>query len=46
MGVGDGLEAKDRLYYPLAQRQSHGVLSKAKKQVQCTCQARTVVGSS
>ena len=32
--------------HPLVQRQSHCVFSEAKKQAQCTCQARTVIGSS
>ena len=38
-----GWEAKGGLYYPLAQ---NCVFSKAKKQPQCTCQARTVIDSS
>ena len=45
-GVGGGWEAEDRLNHPLAQRKSHCVLSKAQKQPQCTCQDKTVVGSS
>ena len=46
MSVGGGWEAKGKLYYPLAQRQSHCVFSKAQKQPQYTCQAWMVVGSN
>ena len=46
MGVGGGWEAKGRLNHPLAVRKSHCVLSKAQKQLQCTCQDKTVVGNS
>ena len=35
-----------RLYNPLVQRQSSCVFNEAQKQPQCTCQAKTVVGSS
>ena len=45
MGVGDGWESEGGLYHPSAQRQSHYVFGEAKKQPQCTCQARTVVSS-
>ena len=38
--------AEDRLNHPLAQEQSHCVFSKTQKQPQCTCQAKTVAGSS
>ena len=46
VGVGGGWEAEGRLNHPLAVRKSHYVLSKAQKQPQCTCQDKTVVGSS
>ena len=45
MGVG-GWEAEGRLNHPLAQRKSHCVFSKTQKHPQCTCQNKTVVGSS
>ena len=41
-----GWESEGGLYHPSAQRQSHCVFSKAKKQPQCTCQAKIVIGSS
>ena len=44
MGVGRW-EAEGRLNHPLTQRKSCCVFSKAQKQSQCTCQAKTVVGS-
>ena len=46
MGVRGGWEAEGRLNHPLAVRKSRCVLSKAQKQPQCTCQDKTVVGSS
>ena len=46
MGVGGGWEAEGRLNHPLAQGKSRCVLSKAHKQPQCTCQDKTVIGSS
>ena len=46
VGVGGQWEAKGELNYPLAQRKSCCVFSKAQKQPQCTCQEKTVVGSS
>ena len=46
MGVGGEWEAKGGLNHPLAVRKSRCVLSKAQKQPQCTCQDKTVVGSS
>ena len=45
MGVG-GWEAEGRLNHPLAQRKGRYVLSKAQKQPQCTCQDKTIIGSS
>ena len=41
-----GREAKGRLYHPLKQQQGCCVFNEAQKQPQCTCQAKTVVGSS
>ena len=46
MGVEGGWEAEGGLNHPLAQRKSRCVFSKAQKQPQCTCQDKTVVGSS
>ena len=46
MGVGGGWEAEGKLNHPLAQRKSRCVFSKAQKHPQCTCQDKTVVGSS
>ena len=46
VGAGGGWEAEGGLNHPLAQRKSHCVFSKAQKQPQCTCQDKTVVGSS
>ena len=47
MGEGWGAwEAEGRLYHPWVQRQSHCVFSKAQKQSECTCQAKTVASSS
>ena len=45
-GVGGGREAEGGLNHPLAQRKSHCIFSKAQKHPQCTCQAKTVIGSS
>ena len=45
LGVG-GWVAEGGLYHPLTQRKNHCVFSKAQQQPQCTCQARTVIGSS
>ena len=44
--VVGGWEAEGGLYHPLVQGQSHCALNEAQKQPQCTCQAKTVVGSS
>ena len=46
MGVGGGWEAEGELNHPLAQRKSRCVFGKAQKQPQCTCQDKTVIGSS
>ena len=46
MGVGGGWETEGRLNHPLAQGKSHCVFNKAQKQPQCTCQDKTVIGSS
>ena len=46
MGVGGGWEAEGGLNHPPAQRKSHCVFNKAQKQPQCTCQDKTVAGSS
>ena len=46
VGVGGEWEAEGGLNHPLAVRKSRCVLSKAQKQPQCTCQDKTVVGSS
>ena len=45
-GVGGKWEAEGGLNHPLAQRKSCCVFSKAQKQPRCTCQDKTVVGSS
>ena len=42
----DGWEAEGGLNHPLAQGRSCCVFNKAQKQPQCTCQDKTVVGSS
>ena len=44
--VGGGWEAKGGLNHLLAQGKSRCVFNKAQKQPQCTCQDKTVVGSS
>ena len=46
MGVGGGWEAEGELNHPLAQGRSCCVFNKAQKQPQCTCQDKTVAGSS
>ena len=46
MGIGGGWEAEGGLNHPLAQGKSRCVFNKAQKQPQCTCQDKTVVGSS
>ena len=46
VGIRGGWEVEGGLNHPLAQRKSHCVFSKAQKQPQCTCQDKTVVGSS
>ena len=46
MDVRGGWEVEVGKYHPWAQRKSHCVFSKAQKQPQCTCQAKTVIGSS
>ena len=46
MGVEGGWEAEGGLNHPLAQGKSRCVFTKAQKQPQCTCQDKTVVGSS
>ena len=43
---GNGWKAKGGLNHPWAQGQSHCVFSKTQKQSQCTCQTKTVAGSS
>ena len=43
---GGGWEAKSGLNHPLTQRKSRCVFTRVQKQPQCTCQAKTVVGSS
>ena len=45
-GSGGGWETEGRLNHPWAQGQNHCVFSKTQKQPQCTCQAKTVTGSS
>ena len=45
LGVG-GWEAEGRLNHLLAVRKSRCVLNNTQKQPQCTCQDKTVVGSS
>ena len=45
-GGGVGWKAEGGLNHPWAQGQSHCVFSKTQKQPQCTCQAKTVAGSS
>ena len=44
--VGGGLEVEGGLNHPWVQGQSHCMFSKTQKQPQCTCQAKTVAGSS
>ena len=46
VGAGSGWEAEGGLNHPLAVKKSRCVLSKAQKQPQCTCQDKTVAGSS
>ena len=46
MSVGGRWEAEGGLNHPLAQGKSRCVFNKAQKQPQCTCQDKTVVGSS
>ena len=45
-GWEGGWEAEGGLYHPLEQGQICCVFNEAQKQPQCTCQAKTVVGSS
>ena len=45
-GSGGRWEAEGGLCHPWAQGQSHCAFSKTQKQPQCTCQAKTVAGSS
>ena len=45
-GGGGGWETEGRLNHSWEQGQSHCVSSKTQKQPQCTCQAKTVAGSS
>ena len=45
-GGGGRWEAEGGLNHPWAQGQSHCVFSKTQEQPQCTCQAKTVAGSS
>ena len=42
VGVGDGWEAEGGLYHPLEQEQRCCVFNEARKQPQCTCQAKTL----
>ena len=46
VGIGGWWEAEGGLNHPLVQGKSRYVFNKAQKQPQCTCQDRTVVGSS
>ena len=46
MDVWGGWEAKGRLYHPLEWEQSCCIFSKAQRQQQSMCQAKTVVGNS
>ena len=46
VGVEGGWEAEGGLNHPPAQRKSRCVFNKAQKQPQCTCQDKTVAGSS
>ena len=46
MGSEGGWAAEVGLYNPLEQGQNGCVFNKAQKQPQCTCQAKTVIGSS
>ena len=46
MGDGGGWEAENGLNHPLTQGKSCCVFNKAQKQPQCTCQDKTVAGSS
>ena len=47
MGVGGGgWKAEGRLNHPPAQKKRRCVFNKAQKQPQCTCQDKTVAGSS
>ena len=46
VGGGGGWEAEGGLNHPLAQGKSRCVFNKAEKQPQCTCQDKTVAGSS
>ena len=46
MGVGGGWEAEGGLNHLQAQGKSRCVFNKAQKQPQCTCQDKTVTGSS
>ena len=46
MGIGGGWEAKGGLNHSLAQGKSRCLFNKAQKQPQCTCQDKTVAGSS
>ena len=46
VGGGGGWEAEGGLNHPPAQGRSRCVFNKAQKQPQCTCQDKTVIGSS
>ena len=46
VGVGGGWEAEGGLNHPLTQGKSRCVFNKAQKQPLCTCQDKTVSGSS
>ena len=46
VGVGGEWEAEGGLNHPPAQGKSRCVFNKAQKQPQCTCQDKTVAGSS
>ena len=46
VGVGGGWETEGGLNHPLPHKKSCCVFNKAQKQSQCTCQDKTVIGSS
>ena len=46
MGFGGGWKVEGGLYHPLEQEQGYCVFNEAQKQPRCTCQVKTVGGSS